>query len=74
MGTLFDYVNWRGDLTFREAPFNDVDNLIFSLLAYLDFSGIVPAEHNGTSVPIKAAANSILSRNPNMKKFSMGLI
>ena len=74
MGTLFDYVNWRGDLTFREAPFNDVDNLIFSLLSYLDFSGIVPAEHNGASVPIKAAANSILSRNPNMKRFSMGLI
>lgn len=74
MGTLFDYVNWRGDLTFREAPFNDVDNLIFSLLAYLDFSGIVPAEHGETTVPIKAAANSILARNPSMKKFSMGLI
>ena len=74
MGTLFDYVNWRGDLSFSEAPFNDVDNLIFSLLSYLDFSGIVPGDHSGAAIPIKAAANSFLSKNPDLRKFSMGLI
>ncbi len=74
MGTLFDYVNWRGDLTFSEAPFNEVDNLIFSLLSYLNFSGIVPKEHSDAAIPIKAAANSFLSKNPDLRKFSMGLI
>ena len=64
MGTLFDYVNWRGDLTFSEAPFNEVDNLIFSLLSYLNFSGIVPKEHSDAAIPIKAAANSFLSKTP----------
>lgn len=74
MGTLFDYVKWRGDLSFTEAPYNEVDSLIFSLLSYLNLEGIVPAEHNGASVPIQAAANSYFARNPNPKKISMGLI
>lgn len=74
MGTLFDYVNWRGDLSFSESPLNDVDNLIFSLLSYLDFSGTVPEDHTGAAIPIKAAANSVLAKNPDMRKFSMGLI
>ena len=25
MSNLMDYLDWRGDLTFREAPFNEVD-------------------------------------------------
>lgn len=74
MGTLFDYVKWRGDLSFREAPFNEVDSLIFSLLSYIDFQGIVGEDHGGIRVPIKAAANSYFARNPNMKKISVGLI
>ena len=31
----------RGDLTFAERPFNEVDNLVFSVLAYLDMKDIV---------------------------------
>ena len=34
MADMLDYIEWRGDLTFREREFNDVDNLILSLLAY----------------------------------------
>lgn len=30
MSNLMDYLDWRGDLTFREAPFNEVDNLILA--------------------------------------------
>ncbi len=74
MGTLFDYIKWRGDLSFREAPLNDVDSMIFSLLSYMDFSGIVPREHNGPSVPIQSAANSFFTKNPNPKKVSLGVM
>lgn len=74
MGTVFDYIKWRGDLTFSEAPLNDVDSLIFSLLSYLDFRGIVPEEHGCQTVPIRAAANTFFARNPDYRKFSMGLI
>lgn len=36
-GTVFDYLAWRGDLTFRQSPFNEVDNLILCIIAYLNF-------------------------------------
>ena len=24
---IFDYINWRGDLSFRQSPFNEVDGV-----------------------------------------------
>ena len=42
MPNVFDYLEWRGDLTFEETPVNEVDNLIFCLLSYVDLDGIVP--------------------------------
>lgn len=45
MNNIMDYVSWRGDLTFNASPFNAVDNLIFSQISYLNFSGIVPDNH-----------------------------
>ena len=37
MTTLFDYLTWRGDLSFAQDPPNQVDALIFSALVYLKF-------------------------------------
>jgi hypothetical protein len=31
---MFDYIRWRGDLTFDRDGLNEVDNLIFSRAAY----------------------------------------
>ena len=31
MGTVYDYLTWRGDLTFRKVPFGEVDSLILSM-------------------------------------------
>ena len=42
MNDVLDYLKWRGDLTFSQDPFNEIDNLIFSILCYNDFGGIVP--------------------------------
>lgn len=44
MANIFDYLAWRGDLDFQTVPLNAVDALIFSALAYVNFSGIVPEE------------------------------
>lgn len=41
---ILDYIDWRGDLAFEQDGFNEVDNLIFSELAYLDMRGIVPED------------------------------
>lgn len=34
MGTIFDYLDWRGDIPFAQVPLNPVDALILSTLAY----------------------------------------
>lgn len=35
--TVLDYLRWRGDLTFGQDPFNEVDNLVLCIIAYLNF-------------------------------------
>lgn len=35
--TVMDYLRWRGDLTFEQDAFNEVDNLILCIIAYLNF-------------------------------------
>ncbi len=36
------YLKWRGDLSVKEVPFNEVDALILSELVYIHFENIVP--------------------------------
>lgn len=35
---IFNYINKYGNQTFEEKEFNEIDNAIFSLLSYLDYS------------------------------------
>lgn len=56
MANLMDYLDWRGDLTFLQAPFNEVDNLILAELSFADFSGIVPPPGQGAGIPLQDAA------------------
>jgi hypothetical protein len=35
---VFDYLDWRGELSFQQSGFNEIDALILSIFAYLDFS------------------------------------
>lgn len=35
--TMLDYLDWRGDLEFSRDKLNEVDCLVFSSLAYMDF-------------------------------------
>ena len=41
MADIFDYLEWRGDISFSEDPFNEVDNLILAELSYAHFDGIL---------------------------------
>ena len=41
MQNILDYLDWRGDISFDVDGFNEVDNLIMSVLSYLEFEGIV---------------------------------
>ncbi len=58
MANLFDYVDWRGDLDFRLNPPNSVDALLFSTLAYIDFTGVVP-EGVGEFITLQEAADGM---------------
>lgn len=42
MAGLFEYLDWRGDLTFDEAEFNEVDSMVLAWLSYAALDGIVP--------------------------------
>lgn len=59
MSNIFDYLNWRGDLTFEKDGFNNVDALILSLLSYIDFDSIVPPEV-GVGISLKNAVRDFL--------------
>lgn len=55
MSDIFDYVEWRGDITFWEKEFNDVDNLILSLLAYTDLKGIISMDEGSAPISVTDA-------------------
>ena len=44
MTNMFDYLTWRGDLTFSQVRPNPVDALIFSTLAYVFYGDKAKAE------------------------------
>ncbi len=48
MAGLFEYLDWRGDLTFDEAEFNEVDSMILAWLSYAALDGIVPTNCSET--------------------------
>ena len=49
---ILDYLEWRGDLLFTERPFNEVDNLILSSLAYLELEGIISNDGETKNLPM----------------------
>ena len=74
MANLLDYLDWRGDLTLKQSPFNEVDNLILAELAFVDFNGIVPGPREGPAVVLEEAAERYLERFPAGEKIDMGVL
>lgn len=74
MGTVYDYLTWRGDLTMRAAPFCEVDSLILSMFAYLDMQDIVPAPGEEGELSVWAASKAFMERYPDPKKSKMGVL
>lgn len=74
MANLLDYLDWRGDLTLAQDPFNEVDNLILAEVSFVDFSGIVPPPGMGQRVPLRTAAEAFFARFPEGEKIDMGVL
>lgn len=74
MANLMDYLEWRGDLTLEQSPFNEVDNLILAQLVYVDFEGIVPGPDSKEKISVLEAARIFFETRDTeeiMKKLSM---
>jgi len=74
MADLFEYLTWRGDLTFSQSPCNSVDGLIVSQLSYLPFDDIVPSPGEKGGISIRKAAeafNEKLKKNASKKKLTL---
>ena len=52
MGNIMDYISWRGDLTFAQSPFNEVDNLILACFSYVNLDRI-PAVTRQNGIELK---------------------
>lgn len=52
MANIFDYINWRGDLSVKAAPLNEVDFAIFAWLSYAPLEGYIPEDCTETAPAI----------------------
>ncbi|MCQ2435962.1 MAG: DUF2974 domain-containing protein [Clostridia bacterium] len=74
MTDVFDYLKWRGDLSFDEAPFCEIDALIFAEISYVDLGGIVDGPRRGTQpVTLRQAAEKFFVIHDE-STYSMGVI
>lgn len=73
MANMIDYVEWRGDLTFLDSPFNNIDNLIFTELSFLDFSNIAASDFTRDGIILSDAVDAYFERFGDTQK-SLGAI
>ena len=51
MTVIFDYLDWRGDLSFQIDPANEVDCYLISKIGCPDLTDLVPADAQETALP-----------------------
>lgn len=62
MANLFDYLDWRGDLSFEKAEQNEIDGLIFSELSYAPFENIVPSLEEGNALTLAQVSKTFFDK------------
>lgn len=70
MGNIVDYVAWRGDLSFKVSPFNQIDSIIICQLLYTYLDGIVPENF---STPITLSKVARLYASLSRDKINLGV-
>ncbi len=73
MANIIDYIDWRGDLPIPVSPANEVDFLILSELAYLDFSDIISSDMEAEPVTISDAVTRYFGQRDG-QDLSLGLV
>lgn len=54
-GNIIEYVRWRGDLSFEQSPFNEVDAIVFAQLSYNKIEGLMHSDFD-SPLTLKAVA------------------
>ena len=57
---IIDYLKWRGDLSFKQDPFNEVDNLCLCHMSYTMFDDLIDIN---TVITIKELADLFFARH-----------
>ena len=72
MESLFDYVEWRSDLTFFQDGQNEIDGLIFAELSYIPFEKLVPSIEEGKTITIEELAKEFFENHG--ENYNLGAI
>ncbi len=62
MSNLFDYLAWRGDLSFGNAPLCPVDTLVLSTLSYVRLDGVLSPDPGAEPVRLSDLAEQLAAR------------
>ena len=67
MPDIFDYIRWRGDLSFHSDPPNEIDALVFSGLAYICYGSVLSSDISA-GVTLRQAAQELLSSSDHLSR------
>ncbi len=73
MENYMDYIDWRGDITFDMCPFTEIDGLIFSQLAYIEFDErLVPEAGDEEEMTLRNLGKAYFNGKVNGENFVPG--
>ena len=68
---VFDYVNWRGDLSFSQDKINKIDLAIFTQIAITNLKGIVNGLDDDEGISIYDAYEIFKKEKRNKEKIGL---
>ncbi len=74
MPDIYDYLDWRGDIPARSDNINEVDNMIFSLLSYVNFERVFEALEHHRTLTMREAAKEYFFTHDEKNPRPLGLI
>ena len=74
MGTIIDYLEWRGDIPFSASGFNEIDALILCQISYLNFDGLIDDGNFLKTVKISELADVFMNAPDFETRADMGML
>ncbi|MBR3839913.1 MAG: DUF2974 domain-containing protein [Erysipelotrichales bacterium] len=63
IGNILDYLDWRGDLSLNESPFNEIDSLVLSMLSYVSIDELVPNIDSNDYISVYTLGRKFFEKN-----------